>query len=358
MKKLSSTRDRNSAAWFSPRQWAAFERLIYNLSVWLLLGLYLMPLAFMGVTALMSTDQLSSTGSPLYPATTVNFTYQGKDIPVMRVPTAGGEEHWALVNRHRTSSEFVDPQNPAGGLIVWQGNWRELSPVYTFELTWSNFTILVKNLNVGSMLATTLTLTLVGEFGVLLSSIVVAYGFARFPLPGGNLLFYILIATILIPEKVTFIPTYFIYVIYLHWGGTLYPLLAPWFFGGAVYIFLLRQNFKSLPIELEESAMLDGAGTLRRLFSIVLPQSWPVVITVSLLHFFYSWNETRLASAYLSTNPDLMPLSFGVQIYQSRQPIQNVIQASTIVVLILPVIVLFLAQRYFMQGMVITGGEK
>ena len=206
--------------------------------------------------------------------------------------------------------------------------------------------------------AVSLILTLVGTLGALLSSILVAYGFARYPLPGGDLLFYILIATILIPDKVTFIPTYFVNVVFLHWKGTLLPLLVPWFFGGPVYIFLLRQNFKSLPVELEESAMLDGAGALRRLFSIVLPQSWPVVITVALLHFFYAWNETRLASVYLASSPALMPLSFGIQEYQSDLPIQNVIQASTMVALVVPVVVLFLAQRYFMQGVIVTGTEK
>ena len=104
--------------------------------------------------------------------------------------------------------------------------------------------------------------------------------------------------------------------------------------------------------------MLDGAGPLRRLTAIVLPQSWPVVITVSLLHFFYVWNETRLASVYLMAKPDLMPVSFAVQNYLSRIPIQNVIEASTLVVLIVPVIVLLISQRYFMQGIVITEPSK
>jgi multiple sugar transport system permease protein len=125
-----------------------------------------------------------------------------------------------------------------------------------------------------------------------------------------------------------------------------------------VYIFLLRQNFKSLPIDLEEAAMIDGAGPLRRLVSVILPQSWHVVITVALLHFFYTWNETRLASIYLGSNSDLLPVSFAVQNYQSLIRIDNVIQASTVLVLIVPVIVLFFAQRYFMQGVLVTGAEK
>jgi multiple sugar transport system permease protein len=112
-------------------------------------------------------------------------------------------------------------------------------------------------------------------------------------------------------------------------------------------------------VDLEEAAMLDGAGPLRRLFSVILPQSWPVVVTVSLLHFFYMWNETRLSSLYLTTTYlSLMPISFAVQTYQSRLPIQNVIEASTVVILVIPVIILFLSQRMFMQGVIVTGAER
>ena len=152
------------------------------------------------------------------------------------------------------------------------------------------------------MMGDTLLLVLIAEIGVLLSSILIAYGFSRFPLPGGDLLFYVLIATILIPEKVTLIPTFFFYVNFFHWYGTIYPLVVHLFFGNAVFIFLLRQNFKSLPLDLEEAAMLDGAGPLRRLFSVVLPQSWPVLVTISLLQFFYTWNETRLVTLYMGPN--------------------------------------------------------
>jgi ABC-type glycerol-3-phosphate transport system permease component len=208
------------------------------------------------------------------------------------------------------------------------------------------------------MVGNTLLVVLIGEIGVLASSILIAYGFTRFPLPERDLLFYVVIATILIPEKVTFIPTFFFYVKVVQWQGTIYPLVVYLYFESPVYIFLLQQNFKSIPVDLEESAMLDGAGPLRRLFSIVLPQSWPAVITIALLQFFYTWNETRLASLYLGTNSAFMPVSFGVQIYQSLVPIQNVIEAGSVVVMVIPVLVLILSQRLFMRSMTITGMEK
>jgi len=330
-----------------------------NLVVWFLLLLYMLPVFSLITTAMMSTDQLGDKNSPLYPARPVAYVYHGKSYLLYQVPLDDGVRQLALIKPGLKSSQFIDPQQPEAGPIEWQGGWKTLNLVYEFHISWENFTILFTALPFPAMLRNSLVLIFIGEIGVLVSSIICAYGFARFPLPGGNLIFYILIATLLIPDKITTIPSYFVYVAYFHWLGTIYPILLPSFFGNAIYIFLLRQNFKSIPVALEEAAMLDGAGPLRRLFLVILPQSWPVVITVSILHFFYMWNETRLASLYLATaDPAMMPISFAVQTYSSFLPIQNVVSASTVMILIIPIILLFLSQRIFMQGIVVTGTEK
>ena len=330
----------------------------FNVLVWFLLALYLAPVFFLIVTAMMPTAQLGDKGAPLYPSRIIPYEYEGVTHQLYNVPTADGIKQWALINPGLKSSVFIDPAHPQDGLIAWTGNWHLLKGVYQFYPSWDSFVRLFTKLEFFQMLRNTFLITMIGEIGVLVSSIIVAYGFARFSLPGGNLLFYILIATILIPDKVTFIPAFYIYVVVLHWQGTILPLVVHLFFGNAVYIFLLRQNFKSIPIDLEEAAMLDGAGPLRRLFSVILPQSWHVVITVALLHLFYMWNETRFASLYLGTNSALFPLSMVVQYFQSRIPIQNVIQAGAVGMLVIPVFLLFLLQRYFMQSVIITGAEN
>jgi multiple sugar transport system permease protein len=330
----------------------------YNLLVWFILGLYLLPVAFMVVTAFKPTDQLSDNKAPWYPSKVATYTYQGHVFQLYHVPTAEGLRKLALVSPGVAESQFIDPNDPAARLINWTGDWRSLKAYYVADFAWGNFTKLFTSLPFPQMMGNTFLLVVIGEIGVLISSIIIAYGFSRFPLPGGDLLFYVLIATILIPEKVTFIPTFFFYVKVLNWRGTILPLVVNLFFGNAVYIFLLRQNFRSLPLDLEESAQLDGAGPLRRLISVVLPQSWPPVVTVALLQFFYAWNETRLASLYLGTNSQFMPVSFAVQTYQSLVPIQNMIEAGSVVVLAIPVIILILSQRFFMRSMVITGMEK
>jgi multiple sugar transport system permease protein len=331
----------------------------FNILVWFILLLYMLPILSMIITSLMSGEQLGDPHAPLYPARSVMYSYQGKEYPLFEVPLDDGLKQMALIKPGNRSSKFLDPQHPEAGPIVWKGGWRTLTGIYEFHISWENYTTIFTSLPFPAMLRNSMLIVLVGEIAVLLSSIICAYGFARFRLPGGDLLFYILIATILIPDKITTIPSYFVYVTLFHWRGTLYPILAPLFFGNAVYIFLLRQNFRSIPVDLEEAAMIDGAGPLRRLFSVILPQSWPVVITVSILHFFYMWNETRTASLYLTTTDlSLMPVSFAMQTYQSMLPIQNVIEASTLIILVIPVIILFLSQRLFMQGVIVTGTER
>ena len=202
-------------------------------------------------------------------------------------------------------------------------------------------------------------MALISEIGLLFSSIAVAYGFSRFRIPGGKYLFLLLIATIMIPSNITLVPTYYLFSGHmLNWIGTWLPLIVPHFFGSAILIFLLRQNFKSIPRDLDEAAMLDGAGPLRILISVILPQSIPVVTTVALLHFFYIWNETRLSALYLGIRPDLQLISFAVQRNQSYFFTPEALMVGALLVMIVPVIVLFLSQRFFMQDMIVTQIEK
>ncbi len=340
------------------RLWEFTGTAIVNLVIFSLLTVYLFPLLYMFSTAMKEKQQMLDPDAPLYPAAVVQHVYEGKSYDVYTVPTEDGEKQWALINRGRTSSEFIDPQNPQAGLITWQGNWRQLKLVYKPNFIFDNFTWLWKTAKFPTAIQNTLIVAAVGEVGVLLASIAVAYGFSRFRIPGGKWLFLLLIGTILIPDSITLVPTYFVFTRLLDWNGTWYPLIVPHFFGNAIYIFLLRQNFKSIPRDLDEAAMLDGAGPLRILVSIILPQAIPAVATVALLHFFYAWNELRLASLYLGISPGLRTVSFNVQTYQSLTFTSEMLQAGALLVMIVPVVVLFVFQRFFMQDMVVTGLEK
>jgi multiple sugar transport system permease protein len=288
----------------------------------------------------------------------VMYTYQGQDDPVYQVPIQNGIRDLALVTARPLYSEFVDPHNPNAGLIHWVGSWRTLQSVYRLHLSLSNFSYLWGLIDFPLAVKNTVLIAIIGEVGVLCSSIAVAYGFSRFRIPGGRWLFYLLIATIIIPDSITLVPVYYLNVRVLQWNGTWLPMLVPQFFGNAIFIFLLRQNFKSIPRELDEAAMIDGASPQRILVSIILPQCVPVVVTVALLHFFYVWNELRMSSLYLGISPSLWPISFTVQTYQTYGFTPEILETSALLLLVVPIVVLLLAQRFFLQDMVVTGLEK
>ncbi len=343
------------------RLWEFTGTALVNLLVWIPLLFLLSPLVYMAVTSLKNKVQFLDPRAPLWPAEALSYTDPAspdKVYTVYEVPTPTGVHKWALVNAKRTVSEFIDPAHPEQGLIQWQGNWRSLPIAYKLRINWDNYVQLWQAIDYPRYLQNTLTVVGLCELGVLCSSIAVAYGLSRFRIPGGRFLFMLLIATIVIPDSITLIPTYFIFARILHWNGTIYPLVVPQFFGSAVYIFLLRQNFKSIPRDLDESAMLDGAGPLRILTSIILPQSIPVVATVALLQFFNGWNELRMASLYLGIRPELQTMAFTAQAAGGIGSTPEVLQASVLVLLAVPILVLFLSQRFFMQDMVVTGLEK
>jgi multiple sugar transport system permease protein len=340
------------------RLWDFTGTAVLNLVIWAVVLLYLSPLSYMVVTSLKTNAQLADSSSPILPATAIKYSYQGNEYDVYNVPTDGGVKQWALVNRFNKYSDFIDPAHPGAGLIRWTGSWRSLKQAYKPSITFQNFVNLWNNVDYPNKLRNTLTIVGFGELGMFLSSIAVAYGFSRFRIPGGRFLFLLVIATIMIPDSITLVPSYVIYTRILGWNGSFLPLIVPQFFGNAIYIFLLRQNFKTIPRDMDEAAMMDGAGPLRILISIILPQAVPVVVTVGLLQFFNAWNEMRMSSLFLSIRPDLQTMAFSAQAFVSIGFTPEVLQASAIALMIIPIVVLFLAQRYFMQDMVVTGMEK
>jgi len=332
---------------------------LLNLFMLIFLVAYLSPLPFMIISSLTQRDQFMDPNAPILPSERIKFSYEGKDRVVYYVPTEDGERQLALYKPGQRVSEFIDPENPEAGTITWEGSWRSLKAVYVFKPTLDNYQEFLNLANVPLYFRNTILLALISEIGVLASSIAVAYGFSRFRIPGLKYIFFLLIATIMIPSNITLVPTYYLYSGHvLNWIGTWLPLIVPHFFGSAILIFLLRQNFKSIPRELDEAAMLDGAGPLRILISVILPQSVPVVTTVALLHFFYVWNETRMASLYLGIAPNLQTISFAIQRTQSYFFTPEALMVGAAVVMVIPVVILFIAQRFFMKDMVVTQIEK
>jgi multiple sugar transport system permease protein len=324
----------------------------------IVISAYLLPLLYMVTTAFQQPNQSTTPGAPWYPAVPLTATYQGQDYPVYAVPIDGATRNLMIIEKGRESSVMVDPNDATQTPFTWQGRWRTLQQAWQFSPSPDNFTTAWSQLNFPMLLRNTLLISLLSTLGAVISSTLVAYGFARFRFPGKNALFVVLIATIILPFQVTLIPTYVIFT-WLGWNGTWLPLIIPHFFANAYNVFLLRQYFLSIPRELDEAAMIDGAGPFRILRSIIVPQSIAAITAVSLFHFFFAWNDFFVPLLYLASKPELQPLSIGLQQYNalySTQP--TLIQASALMTMAVPIVVFLLAQRAFMRGVVVTGVEK
>ncbi len=319
---------------------------------------FLMPLGYMFSTAFKQDSQLSAQHAPLWPAEASTYNYQGKDLPLYNVPTSGGVQQWALVHGYREDSDFFNPTHPELGVFNWKGRYRTLDPVYHFAPTMDNFAKAWDQVQFPLLFRNTLLIALISTIGTLISCILVAYGFARFPVPGKNILFVILISTIVLPPQATIIPLYILFA-KIGWTGTWLPLLVPAFFANAYDVFLLRQYFMGIPKELDEAAMIDGASPLRILVSVIIPQAIPAITAVTLFHFFFTWNDYFAPLVYLVGKEDLYPISVGIGKFVgtfSQYPGRAM--ATAVLTLLLPAVLFFLAQRQFMRGVVVTGVEK
>jgi len=323
-----------------------------------LVAAFLSPLVRALTISLKTPDQLSTPGAPIYPADPVTYDLDGETYEVYQVPIDGAVRELALVTRGRSESQFIDPQDPDAGLITWEGSYRSLDRVWELSPQWGTYAEVWNLIDYPRLLFNTIALATIGTIGTVLSCTLVAYGFARFRFPGRGLLFTILIATIFLPGAVTLIPTYTIFL-ELGWIGTWLPLLVPTFLANAYDVFLLRQYLLTIPREMDDAAAIDGAGPFRTLVSVILPQAWPALVAVAIFHFVYTWNDFFGPLIYLSTSPELQPISVGLARFNGvyfRNP--ALIQAGTLMTLIVPVVLFIIFQRVFTRGIVITGVEK
>ena len=221
-------------------------------------------------------------------------------------------------------------------------------------ILWSNYADALTAIPFFLYFRNTLLISGLTVLGTILSSTLTAYGFARVQWIGRDTVFIIVLATMMLPSATTLVPLYIIFR-KLGWLGTFYPLIAPPFFGPAFFIFLLRQFFMTIPMELSDAARIDGATELGILWKIILPLSKPALVSVGLFSFLWSWSDFFGPLIFL-TDERLYTISLGILQFQSRYDTAwgQVMAVSTIFTL--PVLVLFFfAQRQFIEGVTLTG---
>lgn len=201
----------------------------------------------------------------------------------------------------------------------------------------------------------TLMVTLLCVAGSVCSNAVVAYAFARLRWPGRDAFFAVTLATMMVPFPVLMVPTFGLFK-WLGWVGTFRPLWVPAFFGSAFSIFLLRQFFRTIPMELSEAAKIDGCSEVRIFTDVLLPLAKPALAVVALFTFMGTWNDFMGPMIYLS-DQETFTLSLGLQAYQSQHggTQWNLLMAAATVVILPVIVVFFFAQKMFIQGIATSG---
>jgi len=219
---------------------------------------------------------------------------------------------------------------------------------------WGNYTAVFVYAPMHQYLLNTLFLILPAIFGASISSALAAYAFARLRAPGKNVIFYLLLSTMMLPGVVTMIPTYIVFA-KIGWVGTFKPLIIPALLGNAFYIFLMRQFFTTIPRDLEDAALVDGCSRLRIFWSLILPLAKPIIATVTVLAFMGAWNDYMGPLIYLQERSQYT-LSLGLQVFVTTHKTEYGLLMAASTMMVMPIIILFFfAQKQFVQGITLTG---
>ena len=220
------------------------------------------------------------------------------------------------------------------------------------EPQWSNFKEALTALPFGRFALNTLFVAVFSILGHLLSCSVVAYGFARLKAPGSKFFFLLMLTTLMLPYPVTMVPLFIIYS-RLGWVNSFLPLTLPAFFGQPFYIFLLRQSFRQIPKDLEDAAVMDGANTFQVLRHIILPLARPALATVTIFTFQGAWNDF-LAPLIFLHDQSKYTLTLGLSFFRGGYATNwAYLMAASLVVSLPVIVVFFLAQRQFIEGLAV-----
>jgi multiple sugar transport system permease protein len=323
--------------------------------------LFLFPLIWMVSTSVKPVSQTQEMPPRMFPYAEVMDAQDGQSYPAVFFRETPEEAEKLVALLERRGEEARIEVEVAG--IVKEQRWVPATairepPVWRWENYISAITYKMEELGYIPFVRygkNTLYIAILSVLGTVLSNALVAYGFARIMWPGRNVAFAVTIATMMIPFPVLMVPVYVIFK-NLGWIGTPKPLWVPAFLGSAFNIFLLRQFFMSLPFELSDAAKIDGCSEFRIFRDVIMPLAKPALAVVALFNFMYVWNDFLGPLIYL-TDQKTYTLAYGLQAYQSQHggtPWPLVMAAASIVVLPV-IIVFFLAQKTFIQGITVTG---
>ncbi|MBI5840384.1 MAG: carbohydrate ABC transporter permease [Chloroflexi bacterium] len=350
------------------RKFRGFFQSLFSHTLINFVGLFfLVPFLWMLITAFKSNEDVLHTPPRWLPYDNVRVDVNGKMLPLYNVQTEAGTKQLAAVQIVEGVGTFVDPNTP-DQLVeyeIQQGETKIAEPVMHVSFRWQNFPDAMNRASRPSINASfwvyfknSLIIAFFTIIGTLLSNAPVAYAFARLKFPGRDILFVIVLATMMLPYQVTMIPIYLFFNNFLHWGDTFLPIIVPSFFANAYDVFLLRQFFRTIPEEMCDAARVDGASEWQIFTQLVLPLSVPVLATVTVFTFLWAWNDFTGPLLFL-TSPRNFTMALGLQDFQSQRTlIWNQLMAAATVFTIPIVIAFFFAQKTFIQGIKLTGSKE
>ena len=347
-----------------PTNWRRVGQSLMGHTVVAIVGLFfIIPIVWMFFTAFKTDQDTFRFPATLLPQDNLKVMVNGQELPLYNVPVEEGPtRQLALLKVGEGQGTFIDPANPTAEAI--KARMRKVEPVLTVSFQWQNFSDALNrgvrpglNVNFWTYFGNSLIIAIGAIVGTLLSCAPVAYGFSRIRWPGRDLVFLLVLSTIMLPFQVTMIPLFLFFTETLHWGNTFLPIIVPTFFGNAFDIFLLRQFFRGIPEELLDAARVDGASELRIFLRIILPLSQPVLATVTIFTFLWAWNLFLEPLLYLN-HPERFPLALGLQDFQSQHKVVwNQMMAASVVFTLPVIIAFFFAQRTFIEGIKLTGSK-
>src|SRR5579884_1230664 len=317
------------------------------------------PFVWMLSTSLKVDSQIFSTEThwlPTVPTTrerVVDSNGLLKDtfVPVERLDEGGRTEKVAVIEELEGGKSRVRTLDSGTDHVVETAHLHRISALapqwHNYPDSLNSFPFLLYTLN-------TLVLCVLTMIGTVLSSALPAYGFSRLRWKGRDTLFFLLVATIMLPPQVTMLPVFLIFRA-LHWTGTMLPLIVPAYFGSAFYIFLLRQFFLTIPQELSDAARIDGCGEMGILWRVLAPIARPALATVALLAFTAAWMDFAGPLIYLH-DERTYTLAVGLLAFLGRHSGEwNLLMAAATVITLPMLILFFFAQRTYIRGIALTG---
>ena len=324
-------------------------------------AVFIVPFVWLVTTSLKEDEEIFKFPPTWVPRQQVQVPAGAGEGGLARLKTDG---RYVIQLKESEEAWTVQPYSPEAnapvpGAAPFEAPKADLEKVKAFDPRWENYTDALtflppETLHGAMYLFNTVFVTALNIVGVIFSSSLVAFAFARLRWPGRDLLFVLMLSTMMLPAAVTMIPVFLIYR-GLGWVDTLQPLWVPAFFAAPFNVFLLRQFFLTIPNDLEDAAKIDGCSYFRIYWNIMLPLIKPALAALTILAFMGSWNNFMGPLIYVSS-PEKMTLAYALRLFQSAHSSEyGMLMAASTLVMLPVLLVFFFTQRYFIEGVTLTG---